>query len=167
MNAASRSNQRRDLIALFQSMEPGAEITFEEVFAMTELDAKNSTDRQIIYSVREHCRDLLGFVIDAVTGKGYRKVRDDELAGRVLERRQDRIHRQSVRGMAESASIMDFDALAPQEQRRILSHQAVFGTLALGSKLDLTRKLTTEREKPQLEQMSADAVIAVAMQMKQ
>ena len=112
----SRRNQRRDLITLFAGLEPGSEITFEEVFAATGLDAKNnSADRSLVFSVRQHCTDVLLFVVDAVTGKGYRKVRDDELAGRILERRQDRIRRQSVRGMAESMAVGDFAALTPQE----------------------------------------------------
>jgi hypothetical protein len=167
MAPASRSNQRRDLISLFTGLEPGAEISFEEIFALTEVDGKRSTDRALLYSVREHCRDVLGFIIDAVPGKGYRKIRDDELAGRVLERRQDRIHRQSVRGMAESVAVMDFGALSQQEQRRVLAHQAVLGTLALGSRLELTRSLAKTHEQEKLQRFTADAVIEAAMRMKQ
>ena len=166
--SASRRNQRRDLITLFNGIEPGGEISFEDIYAATGLDAKNnSTDRSLVFAVREHCRDVLFFVVEAVSGWGYRKVRDEELAARVLERRQDRIRRQSVRGMAESMAVGDFAALTQQEQRRILAHQSIFGTLALASRLDVTRRLASDYEKPALTDMHADEVIAAAMKIKQ
>ena len=43
----------------------------------------------------------------------------------------------------------------------------IFGTLALASRLDLTRQLARDYEKPALTDMHADEVIAAAMKIKQ
>jgi hypothetical protein len=135
----SRRNQRRDLLTLLCGLKPGEEIAYEEVQAMTGLEGALSGDRGLIYDVREHCRDVLGFIVDVVPKRGLRRVPDEEVATKTIDRRRDRILRQSLRGAAESVAVSDFAALTTPLQRRLLSHQAIFGTIALASDADAHR----------------------------
>jgi len=147
---ASRRNQRRDLLTLLSGLKPGEEIAYEEVQALTGLDSTATGDRGLIYNVREHCRDVLGFIIDVMPKRGLRRVPDVEVATKTIDRRRDRILRQSLRGAAESVAIGDIAALDPTIQRRLLSSQAIFGTIALAADLETHRVLDSMIERRQL-----------------
>jgi hypothetical protein len=130
--SANRRIERKELISLFAALPPGAEIAQQEVEAAVGLDLTRSGDKNLCYDVREHCRDVLGIVIKAIAGKRFRRMTDDEIAGDVIDRRRDRIYRQSVRGIAETTA-PEFGSLDHAKQVRLLAHQSIFGAIALAS----------------------------------
>ena len=166
--SVSRRNQRRDLLTLLSDLKPGEEIAYEEIHSLTGLDGTATGDRGLIYDVREHCRDVLGFIVEVMPKRGLRRVPDEEVATKTIDRRRDRILRQSLRGAAESVAIGDFGALDAPLQRRLLSHQAIFGTIALASDMDGQRAVASMIEQNQLTAPpDPEAVIRAVSQMKQ
>jgi len=130
---AVRKIERKELITLFAALAPGDEVTFDEIRVSIGLDPARSGDRNLIWAVREHCRDVLEMNISAVPGRGYRRATDEETVGPLVERRRNKIYRQAQRGVAETVAVQDFGALSHQNQLRLLAHQAVFGAVALAS----------------------------------
>lgn len=166
--SASRRNQRRDLLTLLNDLKAGEEIAYEEIQSLTGLDANATGDRGLMYDVREHCRDVLGFIIEVMPKRGLRRVPDKEIATKTIDRRRDRILRQSLRGAAESVAISDFDALEAPLQRRLLSHQAVFGTIALAADMDGQRAVASMIEHNRLTAPpDPEAVIRAVSALKQ
>lgn len=164
---AGRKIERKELITLFSGLPPGGEVDFAEIAVLVGLDHEKTGDRNLIYAVREHCRDVLGIVIEAVAGRGYRRVTDADVAGKVVERRRDRIYRQSVRGAAESVAIHDFAGLDRNSQLRLLAHQSVFGAIALASHEATTKRVVAQIGERLVQRSSPDDVMLAVAAMKQ
>lgn len=163
-----RRIERRELISLFAALPSGGEVHADELLVRTGLDPRNAGDRNLIYSVREHCRDILGFVVEALPEGRFRRVPDEEIAGRIVERRRDRIYRQSVRGMAESVAVADFAALDNADKLKLLAHQSVFGAVALASHRDNAQKIANDMAKNRaLAAVDPAAVLRAAQSIKQ
>ena len=164
----SRRNQRRDLLTLLTGLKPGDEITYEEIQAFIGLDVNTSGDRDLLYSIIEHCGAVGGFIIEVLAKKGLRRVPDNEIANRTVVRRRDRILRQALRGAAESTAIGDFASLDVSSQRQLLAHQAVFGTIALVSTLDAVKAVdSTIHKKKLVVAPNSETVIAVVRKIDQ
>lgn len=158
-----RQFERRQLITIFAGLEPGAEIAFEEIKAMTGLD--HALDRSLIYGVREHCREVLGIVVD-IKGSLYRRLTDEELAGQATDRRRQRIYKQAVRGAGEAAAVVDFASLGREVQHGLLAKQAIFGAVTMMSHRGNVERLAERIQSRSLSHAEPEDVIAAARDVK-
>lgn len=154
-----RHFERRHLITVLSGLPSGGEISYEEVKALTGVDPR--LDRSLVYSVVEHCRDVLGVVITTKAGVYYRPT-DEELAGPITDRRRQRVYRQAQRGIGEAASVADFSGLDRQKQHQLLAKQAIFAATAIASHRQNADRLATETERKGLSQIDPEEVIAAA-----
>lgn len=164
----SRRIERRELISLFAGLKPGEEARFEDIKILTGLDPERTGDRKLIYDVCEHCRDVLGFVMKMIPrGGGYRRCTDEDLVGIVIESRRDRIYRQSVRGVAETAAIQNFAALDHDRQLKVLAHQSIFGAIALASHVDAVPRVEAALGKKAIASADPEEVMRAVAQIPQ
>lgn len=163
-----RRIERKELISLFNAMQPGEEITPEEIHLYTGLDIKKSGDRSLCWQVREHCRDVIGFCVEYTNTGNLRRETDMGVVTGVLPKRRQRIQGQVKRGIAESMAITNFDAMPRDAQIALLSYQSIFETLALAAQPSAIEQISDVVEtRKHLMTLDPEAVLSAVQTIKQ
>jgi hypothetical protein len=165
---SSRRIERKELISFFCAMQPGEEVSPEELYTHIGIDIREAGGRSLCYQVREHCRDVIGFCVEYTLNGKLRRETDIGVVTGLLPKRRQRIHGQVKRGVAETLAIADFAALPRDAQVNLLAYQSTLDTLALASqKASIERVSSLLAVNPALSAIAPEAVLAAAQTIKQ
>jgi hypothetical protein len=162
MEPPYRRIERKDLIMLFNALQPGEEITTTEIYSRTGLDISKTGDRNLCWQVREHCRDVLGFCVEYTKEGNMRRETDIGIVTGLLARRRKRIYGQIKRGVSETLAITDFDALPRDAQKTLLAHQSTLQTMAMASQPGAIENLRKSFLGDQMQIIPPEDVLAAA-----
>jgi hypothetical protein len=165
---SQRRIERKELISLFTALQPGEEVTPQDIYVRIGIDIAQAGDRNLCWQVREHCRDVIGFCIEYTKDGNLRRETDIGVVTGLLPKRRQRIYGQVKRGVAETLAIADFATLPREAQITLLAYQSTLETLALaGQRATIEQTARSIATNPDLAVIAPEAVLAVAQAIKQ